>query len=96
MSPSPDAAPVPSRLTELPLRPRSRHETMTSSMAAMQLASRDCKMSRSMRIHSCSWRSQAWGWDQSRRTTIKVLGMDSGVRSGLMSEVKEGEGVERR
>lgn len=25
-----------------------------------------------------------------------MLGMDSGVRSGLMREVKEGEGVERR
>ena len=96
VSPSPETAPVPSRLMELPFRPRSRHEIMTSSIAVMQLTSRDCRMSRSMRIHSCSWRSQTWGCDQSSRTTISVFGMVSGVRSGLMREVKAGDGVERR
>jgi hypothetical protein len=65
-------------------------------MASMQAASRERRMSRSMRIQAWSSRSQAVGWDQSRRTTTRVLGMVSGVRRGFRRVVKEGDGVERR
>lgn len=47
-------------------------------------------------IHSRSCRTQDHGSDQSRRTTSSVFGIDCGVRSGLMREANDGEGLVRR
>lgn len=86
---------VPSRFREPP-RPLSFHRLIPSSMAILLSSGSASRTVRRSSIHSLSCRTQDHGSDQSRRTTSSVFGIDCGVRSGLMSEAKEGEGLVRR
>lgn len=97
MSPSPGAAtPVPSRCILPPLRPRSRHPTMTSSMAALHSWSSEAMTVRSKMIQVRRVRIHRHGCDQSSRMTTRVLGIVCGVRSGLRRDTKDGEGLVKR
>lgn len=86
---------VPSRF-RAPPRPLSFHRLIPSSMAILLSSGSASRTVRKSSIHSRSWRTHDHGSDQSRRTTSSVFGIDCGVRSGLMSEAKEGEGLVRR
>lgn len=85
---------VPSRFVPPP-RPRSRQFIMTSSIVSLHSSLRDTRTVRRRRIHCRSWRIHFHGCDQSRRTTMRVFGMDCGVRSGWRRELNAGDGLVR-
>jgi hypothetical protein len=86
--------PPPSRL--FPPRPLSRQPIMTSSIFSLQSSSSETRRVLSSRIQSRNCRSQNHGCDQSRSTTMRVLGMVWGVKRGCSNGVKDGEGSARR
>jgi hypothetical protein len=86
--------PPPSRL--FPPRPRSRQPIMTSSIFSLQSASSETRRVLSSRIQSRNCLSQNHGCDQSRSTTMSVLGIVCGVKRGWRRGVKDGEGSVRR
>lgn len=68
---------------------------MTSSIVSLLSLLRETSTVRSRRIHCRSWRIHFHGCDQSKSITMRVFGIDSGVRRGWRSELKAGEGLVR-
>jgi len=79
-----------------PPRPLSRQLIITSSILALQSSSRETSKVRRSLIQFRNSLNQNHGVDQSSRTTMSVLGIVWGVKSGFKRGVNDGEGSARR
>lgn len=87
-SPSDERELPPSKAVPFPL---SRHRIMTSSILVLHSGLSETSNTRSSFTQSLNCCNQSHGSDQSSKMTIKVFGIDSGVRSDRKSGVKVGE-----